>query len=145
MTDIFDGDPLIILDADGADMIFTGGQPAMDTGFLNHTNFAVLTEADHWSDDLEPVAARRYKGLTLEAARKPITRQSLIDDERAAEADVTGDEFGNVRAEASNPKSDELFIEIFYQPPTGDEKLLRLERTGQNWLSQIRDPKNDLL
>ena len=33
MTDRFDGDPFITIGADGADMIFRGGQPEGDAGF----------------------------------------------------------------------------------------------------------------
>ncbi len=73
MTDIFDGDPLIIQTSDGAEMVFNGGQPVMDTGVENQANFSMLTKAGHWSEDLEPDVNRRYTGLLLESLKKPIT------------------------------------------------------------------------
>lgn len=145
MTDIYDGDPLLILTADGADLVFKGGQPVMDTGLLNHVNLSVLTESGHWSEDLEPVAARRYKGNFLKAAPLPITRQSLIDTARAAETDVKGDEFKTVEAMVTNPTSQNLFVDIQYTPPSRDPEKLRLTRSGENWIQQRDNPKNDIL
>lgn len=137
MSDLFDGDPLITIGADGAEMEFKGGQPVMDQGFDNHVNFSLLSHANHWSGDLETLEERKYKGLFLEASRKPVTRQSLIDTDRAAELDVEGDEFGNILAETTNPTSDSLRLEMTLTPPTGDLQKLLLERTGQNWVSLI--------
>jgi hypothetical protein len=135
MSDLFDGDPLITIGADGAEMEFKGGQPVMDQGFDNHVNFSLLTYSGHWSEDLETLEERKYKGLFLESAKKPVTRQSLIDTDRAAELDVEGDEFGTVLAETTNPTSDSLRLEMTFTPPTGDLQKLLLERTGQNWVS----------
>ncbi len=145
MTDIFDGDPLIVLTDNGAEMIFNGGQPVMDQGFLNHNDFSWLTEAGHWSDDIEPNAARRPNGALLEAIKKPITRQSLIDTERAAEAEVKDDEYRTVQSTATNPTSNNISIETLFTPPTTDPFILRLDRVGQNWKSQIENPQNEYL
>lgn len=145
MTDIFDGDPLIILDGDGAEMIFNAGQPVMDQGFLNHVNISALTKSGHWSEDIEPLAARRPTGEYLKAIKKPITRQSLIDSDRAIEYDVQGDEFGSVEAESSNPASNNINTELLITLPTRDRMKLSLERTGQNWISQRDNPKNEYI
>ena len=135
MTDIFDGDPLITIDENGADLNFKGGQPEMDQGFTNHVNFSLLTKPNHWSEDLETLEERKYKGLFLEASGKPVTLQAIIDMDRAAELDVKGDEFGTILAETSNPQSQTIQLDMTYTPPTGDLKILRLTRTGANWLS----------
>jgi hypothetical protein len=147
MTDIFDGDPLIVLTENGAEMVINGGQPVMDQGFLNHNNFSWLTEAGHWSDDIEPNAARRPNGALMEIIKKnrPTTRQSLIDTERAAEADVKGDEYKTVQSTATNPTSNNININTEFTPPTSDPFKLRLERVGQNWKSQIENPQNKIL
>lgn len=145
MTDKLSGDPLVTLDQDGADLVFIGGNPVMDQGFLNHCNYALLTESGHWTEDFEPVSARRYKGLFLAASKKPITRQSLIDLARAAEADLAGDEFKSIRAEAINPTGYSVDVEISYQPPSTDRNVLRLTKAGQTWINQIDNPVNDYL
>lgn len=145
MTDIFDGDPLIILTTDGADMQFKGGQPVMDQGFLNHVNFSLLTESGHWSEDLERNVARRYNGEFQKQIKKPITRQMLIDSARSAEADVRGNEFKNVTTSITNPVRDNINLDILLTPPTRDQEALRLTRTGENWIQQRDNSKNDIL
>jgi hypothetical protein len=145
MTDIYDGDPLLILGPDGADLVFNGGQPVMGTGLLNHVNLSLLTESGHWSEDLEDDVHKRYTGYFLKQKGKPITRQSLIDRSRAAEADAAGPEFRSVSATITNPTSQSIFLNLTLTPPTGDEKKLRLINNGENWIQQRDDPKNDIL
>ncbi|MEJ2043692.1 MAG: hypothetical protein P8X74_03650 [Reinekea sp.] len=145
MIDYFDGDPLLILGSDGTDLIFKGGQPVMDQGFLNRVNLALLTESGHWSEDLETVDARKYKGLTLQQIKKPITRQMLIDTAKAAETDVKGDEFKDVKATVTNPTNQSINLELQYTPPSRDPQKLRLTRNGENWIQQRDNPQNDYL
>lgn len=138
MTTIFDGDPLITIDADGAEMNFTGGQPEMDTGFVNHVNFSLLTKKGWWGNDLVTLPERKLASKYMETdlvKKGIITRKSLIDADRAAELDVKGDEFGLVAAQTSNPTSQNVLTEVLYTPPTRDVQKLVLTRTGQNWLS----------
>lgn len=142
MTDIFDGDPLILIGPNGADFVFIGGQPKMDTGFENHVNISMLTEPGWFGNDIEPIKERKIGSTYLAAVQQPITRQSLIDVDKAAESDVKGDEFGTVTAETTNPVSQQLNTEIIYTTPTGDIEKLRLTRTGQNWLSILEAGEN---
>ena len=135
MTDIFDGDKLIIISANGADFNYTGGQPEMDQGFQNHVNIALLTEPGWYGNDIEPVLTRKIGAKYIDETKKPITRQSLIDMDRAAEFDVSGEEFGSVTAETTNPVSQIIKTAVFMQLPTEDIQKLSLTRTGQNWLS----------
>lgn len=138
MTDIFDGDPLITIGGDGADMNFKGGQPEMDTGFDNHVNIALLTKKGWWGNDLEPLAERKLGANYMDTDLVKgglITRQSLIDADKAAESDVRGDEFGLIAAQTSNPTSQNVLTEVLFTPPTREVQKLVLERTGQNWIS----------
>ena len=43
MTDIYSGDPRIVLTADGADFDYIGGQPVMDQGVENLALISLLT------------------------------------------------------------------------------------------------------
>lgn len=135
MTDLFDGDPFIDIGADGAEMIFIGGQPVMDQGFDNHVNFSLLTEKGWWGNDAEPVAERKLGSLFLDASKKPITRQSLINTDKAAQADLSGEEFGTVISETINNESNNLLTEILFTPPTRELQKLVLNRAGQNWIN----------
>lgn len=136
MTDIFDGDPCITIDEDGADFEFIGGQPVMDQGFENHVNIAMLTEPNWWGNDLEPVAARRMESDFLTVSKQPINRQMLIDLARSAERAVQGDEFLTVTTNATNPCSQNINVETLYTPPEREEQKLLLTRSGQNWINQ---------
>lgn len=141
MPDLFDGDPLITIDENGADFNFVGGQPEMDQGFANHVNISLLTEPGWWGNDLEPIAARKIGSLYLDESIKPINRQMLLDTSKAAVTDVSGDEFGNVEATTTNPLSQNVDTEILYTPPTRELQKLLLTRTGQNWVSQAGSEK----
>lgn len=136
MTDIFQGDPLIIIDENGATLNFQGGQPEMDQGLENHVNISILTKQGWWGNDIEPVAERQIGSLFLEASKKSITRQSLIDRDRAAEADIKGDEFGKITAVSTNPISQQVKTEILLEPVTFEAEKLILTRSGQNWIAQ---------
>ena len=103
MTDIYDGDPYLIVTPDGADIIFRGGQTVMDTGVENQASLSQLTESGHWSEDLEPVSERRYTGELLKTFGLPINRDNLIATDRAAELDAKDPVFGKITTETSNP------------------------------------------
>jgi phage gp46-like protein len=141
MTDLFDGDPFIDIGEDGADFIFNGGQPVMDQAFDNHVNISLLTKQGWWGNDIETVAERKIGSLYFDAVKKPITRQSLIDDDKAAVADLKGDEFGSITSETINPTSNSLLTEILFTNPIDDLNKLLLTRTGQNWVSLSEQKK----
>jgi len=143
MTDLFDGDPYITIEEDGADFVFVGGQPIMDQGFENHVNIATLTEPGWWGNDLEPVASRKIESKYLGASRKPINRQMLLDTSKAAESDVSGDEFELVLANTVNRISQQVDTGILYTPTSRDAETLLLTRSGQNWISQRDNPAHE--
>lgn len=145
MADIFDGDVYITNDGDGAEMHFNGGQPVMDKGFETHTMIALGTEQGHWSNDIEPVASRKIGSEYLRESHKPITRQQLIDTSRAAERDVSGDEFELVAAVTNNPNADQQKTEILYTPTSRDPQKLILTKNGLNWLFQRDNPAHGLI
>jgi len=140
MTDQFGGDPFITIGADGADYIIRGGQPVMDQGLVNHVNMCLLTEPGWWGNDIEPVAERKVGSKFIVAAREPITRQSLLDTNKAAIQDVQGDEFSDVQAQTTNPITQQVRLEMLLRPPSNDLQTLVLQRVGQNWINQKNDP-----
>lgn len=141
MTDIFDGDPYLTLDADGAEITFQGnGQPVMDTGLENQVNLSQFTASGHWSEDLEPDPKKRYTGLLLEAMKQPVTRQSLINMARAAELDAKDPVFSKIQSIATNPVGQQILISTQYTPISGDPFVLRLENNGRNYINQIQEP-----
>lgn len=140
MTDRYDGDTLITLSGEGADYNFKGGDPVRDQGFINHINISTLTPPGWAGNDLEPIETRKVNSKYIGTARGALTRDKIIDINRAAELDVSGPEFGNVLAQTTNPASQQILTDIFVQPPTDDIVALRLLGSGQNWLNQILNP-----
>lgn len=135
MTDIFDGDKLVLIGPDGADYQYQGGQPLMDQGFHNHVNFALLTEPGWYGNEIEPVLERRISSKYIGETKKPVTRQALIDMDRAAELDVSGPQFGTVTAETTNPVGQQLKTELFFTAPANTREKLVLLKSGATWLS----------
>lgn len=143
MVDQFDGDPFITIRPDGSDYIIRGGQPVMDQGLVNHVNMSLLTEPDWWGNDIEPIAERKVGSRFIVAAREPITRQSLLDTNKAAIQDVQGDEFADVQATTTNPVTQQLRLELLLIPPSNELQTLVLTRVGQNWINQKNNPAGD--
>lgn len=140
MLDKFDGDTLIIIGANGADYDVNGGDPARDPGFINHINIAMLTQPGWVGNELEPVASRKVGSKFIVESAKPVTRQQLLDTEKAALDDVKGPEFGDQRAVITVPVTGHLNTAVFVQPPTGDLQALLLTRFGKSWVNQIINP-----
>jgi len=143
MTDQFDGDPFVTIGADGADYIIKGGQPVMDQGLVNHVNMCLLTEPGWWGNDIEPVAERKIESKFIVKSREPITRQSLLDTNKAAIQDVQGDEFSDVQASTTNPVTQNIRLEMLLVPPSNKVQELVLLRSGQNWINQKNNPAGD--
>lgn len=142
-TDVFDGDTLIILGANGADYDVKGGDPARDQGYINHMNISMLVRGDWCGNDLEPVESRKLGSQYIgKIERQPITRQTLIDASKAAEADVKGDEFGDQRAVTINPVAGHVTTTVFVQPVSNELSVLQLTNSGKSWINQILNPIN---
>jgi hypothetical protein len=136
-TDRYDGDMLIIIGPNGADYEVVGGDPVRDQGFINHINIAMLTRPGWCGNELEPVETRKISSKYLPVTDQPITRQSLLDTNKAAEADVKGTEFGDVKAITTVPSNNTIQTAIFVQSPAGNIEALLLSKHGKNWVNQI--------
>lgn len=139
-TDRYDGDTLIIIGPNGADYDVQGGDPVRDQGFINHINIALLTEPGWCGIELEPIASRKIGSKFIVESAKPVTRQQLLDDEKAAISDVRGPEFGDQRAVVTVPVTGQLNVAVFVQPSTGDIQALLLTKFGKTWINQITNP-----
>ena len=144
MTDKYDGDPAIIITEDGADFQVVGGQPLMDTGLENHSIISMMTVPGWWGNDLEQVANRKINSKWIGYHNQSVTRQSLIDTARAAESDLKpGNYFGDIKALATNPVSQEVLTEIQLKAPSGDVTELALTQQGINWINQKNNPAHE--
>lgn len=136
----FDGSPAVYLTLDGADIVFKGGQPVMDDGLENQALIALFT--GDWIGNALFADPKRHIGSAFEAsADQPITLSALADVEREAKAALQAkDAFGNVTAEARNPVSHRIDVEITIEPPAGDAQELKLSKYAGVWQNQAGDP-----
>lgn len=139
---IFQGDPRIILTADGATLQFVGGQPRMDTGLENQAIISLFTDGPWPGNDLFKNTDQKIGSRFEEAARQPVTLTMLNDVREAAEEALKNPIFGKVSVVVENPNFYRLNVEITIEPPGQDVIKLILEKNGLNWINQNLDPVN---
>lgn len=144
MINNFSGDPHITIGPDGATLTFIGGQPVMDQGLENHAIIALFTDEGWAGNTLFADPNQQIgNGQFLKATRQPITLNSLTNIEQGAVADLASPMFGTVTAEASNPASDRILVEILIEPPGQDSQTIILTRNGINWHAQALNPAHE--
>ena len=144
MIDLFQGDPAIKVTGDGADLVFRGGQPVMDSGLENQVTISLLTLEGWPGNHLLDLPNQIGSGFQ-EQAKKPITLTNLARLESVAEQAVAAPVFGTVEAEIINPQSSQINITIRVTPPGGTPEDILLTNNGQNWFNQADQPANTRL
>lgn len=139
MNGLFQGDPAIKLTADGADLVFKGGQPVMDPGLENQVQISLFTREGWPGNFLLPEENQIGSGVEL-AAEKPITLSSLIGVENAVRIALAAPIFGKTAVVASNPESYRTTVLIRIEPPGGTPEEILLLKDGQNWINQAQNP-----
>lgn len=142
MTDRFDGDPRLFLDAGGAFLDFQGGQPVMDPGIENLALISLHTKPGWWGNSLISEADKRIGSDFEDTARGAITLSKLNDIRQAAERALDDPAFGRVTTEVTNPVGWRVDVENTIEPPGQDIQTLTVSTFGVNWLEQARNPAN---
>ena len=153
MTDIFDGDPKLILDADGSRLEYKGGQPVMDRGIENIVLIDLFTQnagenshtqgwvGNHLMRDESWKIGSNFVDQTLNAPR---TINGLENIEEATKEALDKSPYGDVEATASNPSGDDVTNIINVQAPSG-AFTIRTDAVAQRWQAQFSDPANERL
>jgi phage gp46-like protein len=136
MTDIYQGDPLQIMTADGVDMNIKGGQPEMDQGLNNFVNISLFTREGWFGNIFLKDANQKVGSKYLATSEKPITITSLNDTRLAAEKALKSPVVGKVLSTVTNPRKDHLNTDIEIQPPGQDAQQIQLSQNGANWINQ---------
>lgn len=140
------GDPKITITDDGADLVFKGGQPVMDSGLENAVLISLFSGSSWFGnayfDKATPIKSRFYP-LSL----KSITASRLAELEQAAKADlaplVAQGVMSDPEIKVSNPTGERLKVEIRINPPGSDALTILLSRYGANWAVQTSNPANE--
>ena len=140
----FQGDPRLILTANGSTIRFVGGQPIMDAGVENYILISLFTLPGWCGNFLMQTPEQRVgSDFEIEAA-KPITKKSQNDVKEAAEralADgVSSGLFASVSVEVTNPTGLMRYVRIIVASPGGELTDILLIQNGLNWLAQATDP-----
>jgi len=133
---IFQGDPRIFIDEDGAYLDFKGGQPVMDQGLENLAIISLFTNRDWCGNDLFDDVNERLGSDFESTARAPITLTTINNVRDAAEKALDNDAFGDVQINVENPSGLTTLVEIIITPPGEEAQRLIVSKNGLNWVAQ---------
>jgi len=144
--DRYQGDPKMILDESGADLVFKGGQPVMDQGLENAALISLHTR-EGWCGNVFARAPAQKIGSRYEAANEqPITVSALGQISNSARSAlqwmIDTRLAADIKAVASNPTGRTVQTIVGISPPTRNPLLLLLSKHGINWMAQKLDPAN---
>ena len=137
-ADIYEGDPLLNISIEGAEIVFSGaiGQPVMDQGIENFAmlslfspsfwegNFYAKTTDERLESDYEDIAK-----LPTTVSNLELMRQETI---KRLSNSVFGDIESTINARLSNQKINNIVI----SPPSREPLKLQLIQNGTNWIKQ---------
>lgn len=128
------GDPRLILGADGSRLQFNGGQPVLDRGLENLVLISLFTGPDWCGNSLlaDPVGSDFEQ-----VCNQPITRSSINQIRNSAERALADSLFGPITVDVSNPTGYRLDINILIER---SNTSIRLTRDGGAWYYQTTDP-----
>ena len=146
MTDNYDGDPRIVIDKDGADLIYRDGQPVMDAGLENNDLIALFTEPG-WPGNVLLEDDQQIGSDFEEQATGTITLSKLAIIENAARLalDSPNAKTESITVSVVNPAGSSLAVAIRRTPPGQDVGKLLVSREGLNWINQANNPANERL
>jgi len=145
MTDLYQGDPRLVLTENGSKIVFKGGQTVMDKGIENLALISLFTRQGWAGNTLFTDPNQKIGSDFIDASLEPITLTSLNNVRDAALKALDSPLFGEVEIEVSNPTSYQLKVDITIKPPGEDPQSIILLKNGINWISQATDPAEERL
>lgn len=151
MTDIYQGDPKMVLGPDGSKFVYRDGQPVMDQGIENSVSIDLGTKSrgEHshtngWAGNNLFLNPDERIGTDYQEyfENMPITLSSLAQGELQAKAALSGKIYGDVQSTVSNPETSKVINEIIIQAPSGTFKFYT-DTISQLWQFQAVYPANE--
>jgi len=149
-TDIYEGDPKMILGPNGSYFEYRGGQPIMDRGIENSISIDLGTKSkgvnSHqkgWIGNYLMLDPAQRIGTDYQDTfqNSPINLRGLSLREQATKKALSGKVYGEIKPDVSNPVSDKVVNKITVSPPSGTFKIFTV--FSQLWQFQISDPANE--
>jgi len=146
MTDNYDGDPRIVIDKDGANLVYRDGQPVMDAGLENNDLIALFTEPG-WPGNVLLEDDQQIGSDFEEQATGSITLSKLATIENSARLALASPnaKTESITVSVVNPAGSSLAVVIRRTPPGQDVGELLVTREGLNWINQANNPANERL
>lgn len=144
----FQGDIAVKITADGAKMLFIGGEPVRDQGLENAVTISLYTKKGWWGNVLLSEDSKKIGSDVEITALKPIVDLQSINNMNDA-IDKALQWMTDVKLAQSydinvvNPKVDELKAQIIIYPPGRDSLTLLFLKNGINWISQATNPASE--
>ena len=142
----FQGDPAVKITANGAEMVFKGGQPVLDQGLHNAVLISLFTKPGYWGNSILPES--QQIGSEYEQQRTIIDIQTIDDINRLAEDALSWmTETGlasEIEVETTIPAG-QVMTNIRIKPPGEDIQNFIFTANGQNWISQATNPASEQL
>jgi hypothetical protein len=143
MTDPFQGDPRVFIDANGATLKFKDGQPVMDRG-LENTVLMSWFSKKWFGNVFIRDENQQLNGTFEDAHRQPVTITGLSDRENAAGTDldplVASGTIAKYAVETTNTIDNKVTTTAVISPPGGDLFAVQATKNGANWIAQAVDP-----
>jgi phage gp46-like protein len=145
----YEGDPKLTLGPDGSDLEYKGGQPVMDQGLENSAYIDLFTKrrepdsnqngwwANLLTDDPDLKIGSDYVDTVQNQA---ITLKGLSEIEQSAGKALTGDIYGKIQSNVTNPEANRIENTILIGPPGEDVQLLLVTENAVNWKAQAEEP-----
>jgi len=144
MTDLYQGDPRLVLGNDGVDLPFRGGQPIMDQGWENAVLISLFTREGFYGNIFAETDSQRIGARFEDELEKPLTVAQItkIQDagQKALQWLIDDGYASRIIVQPTNPTSYRVEVFVLIEPQGQDIQILLLKKNGLNWIAQKLDP-----
>lgn len=144
MIDIYQGDPKIYIDENGADFNYkgNGGQPEMEQGIENVALISLFTD-EGWPGNFYLNTKNKKIGSSYyKDSLRPITLSNIDRLEKSTIIALNDPIFKNVVSNVTTQSSGQLKNIISVQPPQKTLTEIVLTKNGLNWVFQADKGNN---
>lgn len=140
----FDGEPRLIMSANGTTIEIHGGQPVMDAGIENAVQISLFTDPG-WFGNLYLDPEYRVGDSTFgQVCEGTLTKTTFVQAEneakRALKWLVSDGLASEIVASVANRQGIGVDSEVTIVRPSGDEETISHRKYGPNWIRQGEDP-----
>lgn len=143
MTDNFDGEPRMVLTADGVDFDYNDGQPVMDAGLENNAMISLFT-TEGWAGNILLQAENKVGSDFEKVSRGTITMSQLSKIQNSAGRALNDSQQKVTQniVTVGNSNGSKIDVALRLSPTADDVDVLLTSDAGLNWKAQALNPAN---